>query len=218
MPTVVEGSVPADEFALYETLSSIPDVEFECERIVESGDGVVMPLLWGRGAEYDTVSEAFEDDPAVDNVSLLADYGDEWLVRMDWIESVQLVVHMLTNAQATILEARGEGEEWSLRVMYPTRDELSMTHEFCESHGVTFDVSRIRDMEGNPSAQYGLTAEQHEALKMAHDRGYFQVPRKVDLDDLAEELDISHQALSERLRRAQASLVEDTLIVGAELN
>ena len=214
MPTVVDGTVPAEEFALYETLTSIEGVEFECEQVVESGDGIVMPLLWGRGADYDIVDEALDGDPTVDNDTLLADYGDEWLVRMDWIDSVQLVVHMITNANATVLEAHGEGTQWDLRMMYPTRDELSMTHEFCDAHGVTFEVTRIRDMEGNPSAHYGLTSEQYEALTMAYDHGYFQVPRNADLNELAAELDISHQALSERLRRAQATLIRETLLVG----
>ena len=69
-------------------------------------------------------------------------------------------------------------------------------------------------MEGEPSDRFGLTDEQYEALTMACETGSVDVPRATDLDELAAELDISHQALSERLRRAQATLVRETLLVG----
>ena len=38
------------------------------------------------------------------------------------------------------------------------------------------------------------------------------IPRKTDQKELAEDLGISHQALSERLRRGCSALIEDTLI------
>lgn len=45
MATIVTGSLPADEFALHESLSKLPAVEFEVEQIVKSGEDAVMPLL-----------------------------------------------------------------------------------------------------------------------------------------------------------------------------
>lgn len=36
--------------------------------------------------------------------------------------------------------------------------------------------------------------------------GYYDVPRTVTLTELADSLDVSHQGLSERLRRAHANL------------
>ncbi|MFC7008889.1 helix-turn-helix domain-containing protein [Halalkalicoccus salilacus] len=41
--------------------------------------------------------------------------------------------------------------------------------------------------------------------------GYYDVPRTVTLTELANKLDISHQALSERLRRAHANLIDRTI-------
>lgn len=35
---IIQGQIPADEFALYEALNSLPGVEFEAERIVQSGE------------------------------------------------------------------------------------------------------------------------------------------------------------------------------------
>ncbi|WP_238479599.1 helix-turn-helix domain-containing protein [Natranaeroarchaeum sulfidigenes] len=61
---------------------------------------------------------------------------------------------------------------------------------------VTFDLSK-------------LTSKQREALELAVSRGYYDTDRSVDLATMADELDISKSALSQRLRVAQSKLVED---------
>jgi hypothetical protein len=48
----------------------------------------------------------------------------------------------------------------------------------------------------------------------AFNAGYYTVPREITLSDLAGEMDVSHQSLSERLRRGHYTRIEDTLIVG----
>lgn len=208
--------MPAEEFALAHTLDVVSDVHFECERIIKGGDDVVMPLLWARNVEKAELEDAFADDPSVDNVRQLAEFDDELLYRMDWVARVELLLNMITNSEATILDAYGKHDKWNLRVMFPTRDRFSMTHEFCEDHGLTYDVDSIREMEGKPAARFGLTDEQYQALVFATKEGYYSVPQERTLNELADQLDITHQALSERLHRAIDSLVEDTLIVGTD--
>lgn len=214
MPTIVSGTVPASEFALDHSLEALPDLMFEVERIVSTGDEVVMPLLWIRGASREAVEETLEADPTVDNVTLVGDFDDEWLFQMEWVGHVDLIVQMLTNSEATILDAVGREDRWKLRVLYPRRSLFSMTHDFCDEHGLNFEVASIRDLDSEPAGRYGLTTQQYEVLATAASHGYFEVPRAVTLEELAEEFDVSHQAVSERLRRAVNALVEDTLFVG----
>ena len=61
---------------------------------------------------------------------------------------------------------------------------------------VTFDLS-------------SLTPKQREGLELAVVNGYFDDDVDVSLGELADELDISKSALSQRLRTAQAKLVTD---------
>ena len=216
MPTIVSGTVPASDLALSHSLGTLADLYFEVERIVTSGDETVMPMLWARGTSRADVEAALRDDPTVDEVELLGDFDDEWLFQMQWVSQVDLILEMLTNAEASVLDAVGHGDQWRLRVLYPRRSLFSTTHEFCEDHGITFDVRSIRELDEEPAGRYGLTAAQYEMLSAAATRGYFQVPRGVSLEELADELDISHQAASERLRRAMDALVEDALFVGMD--
>ena len=52
-----------------------------------------------------------------------------------------------------------------------------------------------------------LSSDQHEALVAAFETGYYDIPRDVTLEELADQLGISHQALSERFRRAYEGLI-----------
>ncbi|ODR82855.1 DNA-binding protein [Haladaptatus sp. W1] len=56
--------------------------------------------------------------------------------------------------------------------------------------------------------QHELTEQQHETLRSAMEWGYYEIPRRATATDLAEELGVSHQAISERLRRGHRCLVE----------
>ncbi|MBV0923945.1 helix-turn-helix domain-containing protein [Halomicroarcula limicola] len=214
MVTIVRGSIPATEFALSHTLERHPDAEFEVERIADSGNGQVMPILWVRSDDADAIEATLDENPTVSDVTLIGDFDGECLYWMQWVSHVQLVIQMLTNSKATILTAFGSGDSWQLRVMYPTRELFAETHEFAADHDIPFEIEFIREMEGEPAGRYGLTVEQHEALVAAARAGYFEVPRETTLEELAESVGVSHQALSERLRRATGALVEDTLLIG----
>lgn len=64
--------------------------------------------------------------------------------------------------------------------------------------------------------QYGLTPRQRETLVEALQRGFYDVPRNVNMTELADTLEITQQSLSSRLRRAHAMLVQNTLVVSDE--
>ena len=56
-----------------------------------------------------------------------------------------------------------------------------------------------------------LTDRQREALAVARDLGYYDVPRKADLEAVAEALDCVPATASTLLRRGEARLVDDAL-------
>lgn len=122
---------------------------------------------------------------------------------------------MLTNGEATVLNAYGRDNRWYLRVLYPSRDHFAKTHSFADEHSLTFEVDTIRELKTEAAGRYGLTEPQYEALVLAARRGYFRVPREVTLDEMADELGLSHQALSERIHRGVNILLQSTLFPSA---
>lgn len=62
--------------------------------------------------------------------------------------------------------------------------------------------------------KYGITDKQAEALELAFEEGYFDVPRGTTQTELAEMIGISRQAYARRLNRALDSLVDNTFMTG----
>ena len=71
----------------------------------------------------------------------------------------------------------------------------------------------IYELDGEHRDESALTETQHEALIAAVETGYFDIPQESTLDDLAAELDITYQVLSEHLHRGHKTLIENALIV-----
>ncbi|KTG11635.1 DNA-binding protein [Haloprofundus marisrubri] len=215
MSTIAEVELPANEFALRQALVSIPGAEFEVVRLAAHESDHVMPYVRVSGAETETITEALESDPSIEDAELLDDLGDELLYRMNWVENIRVIMHILLDEGGTVMEMHGQDDRWHLRILFPTRDALSATHEFCTDKGLTFSIKNIYDLKQSTGrGEFGLTEDQYTALVTAAESGYFDVPREVTMSELAAELGVSQQALSERLRRGHKTLVESALRVG----
>lgn len=213
MVTLLSAALPHEKFVLTETLSSVPNASFEVEGVVETCETSVMPLIWASAADHDHLNTALLDDPTTEEVELLSDHADRWLYRMKWINNVQGLLETIVTNQATILTATTNNGRWIVRLMFPTHDGVSETMAHCKEHDIDLEMIAIREMSGQPAGRYGLTDAQFEALTTAWRQGFYTVPRGVELVDIAADLGVSHQALSERLRRGIDTLIRDTLMV-----
>lgn len=54
-----------------------------------------------------------------------------------------------------------------------------------------------------------LTPKQLETLRIAHDAGYYETPKGVKLDDLAEHFGVSKAAIHSRLKAAERLVIGD---------
>jgi predicted DNA binding protein len=214
MATIAELRIPADEFVLRHTLDTLDDVDFEIERIVAHDPEEIMPYIWATGADSAELEPVLKDDPSIDEIERIARPDDAVLYQMHWIDSIQTLVHILIEEEGTILVAEGNREGWFLRVLFPDRDSLSRAYDFCRENDLSLDVQRIYNVDDGRQGRFGLTEEQEETITGAYERGYYDVPRSVSLSEFAEELDVSHQALSERIRRGHKTLIENSVIVG----
>ncbi len=153
MSTLITATLPCEEFALAETMVAVPNVSFQCEKIVDTAEGTVLPLVWARLPDDEEILDtALAADSTVTEVQLLSEFDEERLYRMEWVDR-QVVTEMLLNEQATILNASTENGQWVLRVLYPTADGPSETIAYCESHGLTINVTAVREMDAEPAGR-----------------------------------------------------------------
>lgn len=95
-------------------------------------------------------------------------------------------------------------------VLFFRREDLRATIREFKSIG-TVTLGRLTRY--NQSAAR-LTSRQREVVEHALDSGYFEWPRAVTSEELAEELGISRTTLLEHLRKAESKLLEDALQTG----
>jgi predicted DNA binding protein len=217
MSTIAEFQIPAAEFALSETLSAVPHVEFETVRVVAHEADRVLPLVWVQTDDADALDAALAADPTVENVSLLADLAEERLYGMDWVANVETVVHALLEHDGTVLSTSGRADGWHLRILFPDRDSLSATYDFATDAGIDFALRNVLDLTEGRGSQFALTEHQYQALLAAYEHGYYDIPQSVTVAELAEELGVSAQAVSQRLSRAYRNLIENALVIGRPL-
>lgn len=217
MGTIVDATVPTEQFALRDTFDEIPDAEFETVRVVAHEAGHVMPFLWSTASDLDGLQTALERDSTTQNVTRLARSDGRCLYQMEWRAHIRVVVYVLVEEQGTLLGAHGRGDRWKLRVLFPDHDSVSSTYDFCKEYGIDLSIRRVNGVTDSIThGGVGLSEQQHEALTAAYESGYYGVPRKMTLEELATQLDVSHQALSERLRRGHRNVIASTLFDAPE--
>lgn len=116
--------------------------------------------------------------------------------------------------RGTVLAASGKDTTWNLRLLFSDQAAINETAEYCSAKGIDLNIQSIRSLSNSNQGRFGLSEKQRNALQTASKGGYYTVPREITGEELADELNISHQAISERLRRAHDELVTSTLIHG----
>ncbi|KAA9399057.1 DNA-binding protein [Haloarcula sp. CBA1130] len=116
----------------------------------------------------------------------------------------------LATADAIIEQITVTVDGWQQMGWFADRAAFTEFTSFWQQNA-GFGLDRLtRETEPKPPGN-GLTDRQLEALRTAYEMGYFEIPRRASLEAVAQELDISASSLSERLRRAQTQLIQETV-------
>ncbi|AGB36651.1 helix-turn-helix domain-containing protein [Natronococcus occultus] len=166
----------------------------------------------GEEPELERFFERLADDPSVEAFERLSTLSERCLFRvrltsegergMTYVDAVEFGV--------TLLDIELRAEQARYRAHFPSREALSAYRECCEERDLAFSLRRLYRSEDDETAKYDLTPRQAAVLRRALERGYFDVPRNVSTEELAEEFEVSSQALSALLRRGQRTILRDT--------
>jgi predicted DNA binding protein len=206
---VAEFHIESSEFLLGTVVGRSDDVEIELERVIPVSERV-MPYLWATAPDFAAFEAAVRASDRVDSFVALDRVDDRVLYRVEWAEEIESLVYGFAVTDGTILEAVGRSE-WSFRVRFPDHTRLTEFHEYCRTHAIEFELRRVYQPDSN-GQRFNLTTRQREALVLAVEWGYFRVPRDTTLGDIATELGVSEQAVSERVRRGANEVLSSTLL------
>lgn len=217
MTTIMAAAVSRDDLALGETLAAVQGVELELVPRISSRSDATS-LVWGNAEEPDRLTEELQADSTTAEVETLLRFDSGRLYQVRWNPSSRVPLIPLLCGDGTVLDAGGTADGWSLRFLFPDRADVSETHDACAKHGVDLDVRTVCQLsDGSAGGAFDLTDGQYDALTTAFDVGYYDVPRRTTLQEMSGSFGISHQALSERMRRGHGALVANALLtrVGA---
>lgn len=210
MTIIVEVTIPSDALALGCIFDEYPKATVELERLVPIEEGL-MPYFWlsNAGDDHAAVAATVRDHTDTDSVTKIAEYGDKALFEVDWKSTVDRAVAALRGNHCGCIEMTGTSDGWELRLRFSDREDAMAFNEALAAEGVPVTLRRLNEASARTEPT-PLSPEQTEALRKAHQAGYFRVPRESSIEELARETGISNSAFSERLRRGLDRLIERT--------
>lgn len=216
MSVIAELSLPATEFQLGRILSTEGDTTITLETMVPMG-GRSVPFFRLHGSAEDDFERRVRDHPSVSDLQIVNRHGDEVLCSLDWKMDEDGFLAITLEQGGHLLDATGDAEDWSFQIRFPTHGSFSEFQESCFEADIPLDVQKIYNpTKPDAGPWYGLTNSQRDTLNYAVEMGYYSLPRRISTQDIASEFDVSDQAVTERLRRAIQTLVENSLLLTSE--
>jgi predicted DNA binding protein len=212
MSVITEFRIPSSDFELGQILTVEGMSSIELERLVPLGERMV-PLFWIYDSTKEPFIETVEEHPAVSEAAEIDVFDDRVLFTLEWDASDDSVLGGLETYGGQLLGAVGTSEAWEFEVRFSDHHALTEFTTHCANEGISIELNRIynpTDPDAGP--WYGLTDPQREAILLATESGYYDIPRGCTTKELAAELGISDQAVTERLRRAIATIVSHALV------
>lgn len=209
---LAEFRLTSSSLPLIDLAAAIANTRIQLNELVGADHAVL--LCWIETDSPESVEAALDTEASIAGWTLLEISGGRRLYRLRMAESVEVrppifeefIERGVTPIHATILD-----DGCIMRARFPDRSTLAEYREACDDRGMSFRLEGLhRPTAGSEDVGLslsGLTPKQRESVLLAHEEGYYDVPRKTNLANLSDRLDISQRSLSDRLRRAERDLV-----------
>ncbi len=217
MSIVLALSIPASELSFGDILEALPEIQIQFDRVVPIGTGS-FSYVWVNTPKQATFEEAMQRYAITDSLQFLQREDGEFLYRADWQPETDPFLRCLGEVNAAVLQARGAANRWHFDLRFDTQDDVSRFQQRCSEQDISISIERVLSSSAGEHTGQLLTSPQQQTVALALERGYFDVPRRTTVVELAEELGISDQAVSARLRRAMKRLSQQALSDATELD
>ncbi len=171
-----------------------------------------LPLtIRAYGESLDQFESGLDDDPTIGGYERLFEGDSLRLYRIDVTDMrpLEYFYSGFNQFGGRVVSAITNGDEWTAEIEFPTRTLLS---EFWDWYFELAPSARVYKIQDGSFDERGLrstlTAEQSEAVRLAYENGYFDIPRQITVEELSEMVGISSQAYSQRLRRGLSTILD----------
>lgn len=203
-----------ESVVMSEAITHTPGMEVSAQHIDSSSAIALRNVFWASGGEFEAFETGLDADDTVTDWRVIAENGDERLYRVHYAADVPDVVvyEAAIDADGVFLKAETNGDGWTVKMLFPSRDAFNEFRKACDDVDLSMDVDSIYSKPFSGSSdEIALTDPQRNLLTRAVQVGYFDIPRETTLQELGQQMNISGQAASERLRRGMETLIEETV-------
>jgi len=177
-------------------------------------DGTLQMYLTAEGVSGEELARIAREDDAVTEATCIADHEDGCLLEVVVEESL---VGMLTEYGAVPREVVAEEGQARFTVELPYEAEARELYDLIEDQYAAADLVGYHEHERPVETRQEFRAEladrftdrQETALRTAFLGGFFEWPRQIDGNELAEAMDISRPTYHQHLRAAQQKVLEE---------
>ena len=213
--TVIELSIAIDGGdLLLGRLSAATGADLASAGTMTQDGGALRLFLNAAGADADGVAEALADDDAVETATLVAELDGESLFDVS-VEAP--LIETLVDHGAVPKAITAEGGVSRLTVELPNETAAREAFAIVEDRHPHAELVGYHERERPVHTQQEFRAalserftdRQETALRTAYLGGFFDAPRGVDGDELADGMGISRPTYHQHLRAAQRKVFEE---------
>ncbi|ACP38997.1 helix-turn-helix domain-containing protein [Saccharolobus islandicus] len=206
-----------DDWSRYTERFNEEELYVKVVRRIPSLDGLtenVMGIIYAKDKEsYRQIIRMLSRNETTIDFRIIDEYKNKSNIRAIYasIESLRgrIAERLLKDCRIfSMSETIYEGmERWN--VIADSENFIKIIPEVKE---LTYEFKIIEE-SSNPllSVKEELTPKELSILKLAFDKGYFETPKRIGLEELANELGISKPAIMQVLRKAIAKLTEKSI-------
>jgi predicted DNA binding protein len=207
-----EVYVEHEDLALADTIGAVPESEIGVVSDAGTDPRHDVHFFWIEASDFEAVEEALAEDHTVAEFSAVVDEGDRRTYRIEYSDGAKLISPAITERGGLTLESRSHSNGWVLSLQLQDHEALHALDEYATEEEIRLDILELQqDVGPEDRSEFGLTESQVEALVCAYVHGYYDEPREISLEGIGSILGISETAVSGRLRRGSARLIEAVL-------
>lgn len=217
MAITVEIYLTHQDLALSHTIQAVPSASISVVSDAGTDPDHDSYFFEITASDFSTVESALTADHTVRSFTPIIQNGECRTYRIEYSSRAKLISPLMTEIGAVVVRSESHLEGWCLELRMQDHSGLYDLDEFAQQEDLEFDILELRQSDGGPEhPEVELTDAQREALVAAYVHGYYDESQETVLADLAELLDISQSAVSGRLKRGAAQLIDEVLIDNAD--
>lgn len=207
-----------EDLALSDTIRQLDGVEMGVVSDASTDPEHAVSFFWIEAPDFDLLEDVLDSDHTVSSYTVVVSMNGSRTYRIEYSDDAKLVSPAVVSVGGITREATAYMNGWKLHLELPDHQALLDLNEYTDE-GFRLDVLEIHNRDQPiEEDRYGLTDAQRATLVGAVLQGYYDDPRRVNQEELAEILGISSSALSGRIRRGAKRLIEAVLVDGDGLD